>query len=173
MFLWFILIMGSVTYAEFLIQRQLYAWLTTRVDGVSAVLFIGLSFFVAAALGFRLIRFKGGSLLRDLKKGHISAAASLSLQSVMTFVAGFLLVMPGYLSDILALLCLFPPTAWLIGKGAGHLFKKKFAAGNVKFYGSSGFGQGARQAARPRHEGFRDSDTIDVEAHDISKNLIE
>lgn len=115
-----------------------------------------------AALGIALAKSQGRQLWsllnRDLSRGQMPGDSLI--HGAMIFIGGILLVTPGFLSDILGLIFIFPLSRrWLLLH-----FKQSLEAGlksgNIRFYG---------KVYQSRHDGFenesrryRDVEIIDV-----------
>lgn len=125
----------------------------------------------AAVLGFGLIRAQGlyllGNFQATLAKGQIPANQIFS--SLLVFIAGALLVVPGFLSDVVALLLLLPGSRHLIALSVRKKLEKKMREGSFRMasFGnmggfSTGFGgfgtQGPRPSSQQQPDGevFRD-----------------
>ena len=124
--------------------------------------------FVAAALGFWLIRENGRESMQRMMMGMqegISPEESL-LDNLFVLLAGLLLIIPGVFSDCLALLLLIPQIRRLFfGKTMRFVQAKgpKMYANNTVFF--SHFGGGSRMNnSHQSHEYYHDAkDTMDAE----------
>lgn len=127
--------------------------------------FLGLviSFF----LGLNLFRFAGGQGARNM----IQSMATSGIKSpgemggvLAKIVAAVLLIIPGYLSDILALLLLFPPTRSLLML---YIMRRAMKSRHFHFqmngFKTGGFGQNPFQQ-RP------DEDVIEGEATEVKSD---
>lgn len=162
----FLLILAflGLAYIEFKLVSTVYAFLTHQYDAVSAIFLIMLSFFLAISLGARIIRRQGQSLFSQFRDGQGSGNS----KKLLGLLAGILFIIPGYLSDLLALVCLFPPTAWLLNRVSARLMQKILKNSNFTFYSNvGGFGSQAPESRTYDN----DSTIIDVEAFDSPKKL--
>jgi UPF0716 protein FxsA len=108
-------------------------------DWIGAGPTIGL-LLLSAVIGVLLIRHRGLASLSRVQGAALQGDAALSglLDGVCVVIAGVLLIIPGFLSDLLALVLLIPPLRrvmgrWLVGR---------LAAGNAfQVFGSAGFSQ--------------------------------
>jgi UPF0716 protein FxsA len=108
-------------------------------DWIGAGPTIGL-LLLAAVIGVLLIRHRGLASLSRVQGAALQGDAALNglLDGVCVVIAGVLLIIPGFLSDLLALVLLIPPLRrvmgrWLVGR---------LAAGNAfQVFGSAGFSQ--------------------------------
>ncbi len=108
-------------------------------DWIGAGPTIGL-LLLSAVIGVLLIRHRGLASLSRVQGAALQGDAALSglLDGVCVVIAGILLIIPGFLSDLLALVLLIPPLRrvmgrWLVGR---------LAAGNAfQVFGSTGFSQ--------------------------------
>lgn len=146
----FIAIMLLLGFVEFKLISSVYTFIATRYDGLSAVFLILLSFFLALSLGLRLIR----GVSKTRKPLHL--------------LAGILFILPGYLSDIFALLVLLPTTSWILNRLGAAWMQKLFKNMNFQavYHSSTSPGAGPHTRAAPS-----DPTIIDVEAYDTSKKL--
>lgn len=80
-----------------------------------------------AIIGVNLIRSEGAHVLR--KMGHTISQNQIPgreiLEGLMVFIGGGLLIFPGFVSDIIGILLLFPLTRWLFIALAGVYFRHK------------------------------------------------
>jgi UPF0716 family protein affecting phage T7 exclusion len=164
MFLTFAIFSFVMMYAEFQTVSKVYSLIANQTDSISAVAIVALSFLAIASFGGWLIKSQSRSLVHKLQ--NISQSGTVPKPNILLFIAGVLFIVPGYVTDILALLLLFPPTAWLVKKMFQHKLKKFQDSGNVKFYGSFG-GQARQQQRYERAQGreqlSHDPNVIDVE----------
>jgi UPF0716 protein FxsA len=118
------------------------------VGGAIGVLKTVLLILAAVVLGAVLIRSSGLSLLSrlraDMSGGRAPEKALVS--SAMTAIAGVLLIVPGFISDVVGLLLLLPPLQ--------HMAAARMAAG-VMIVGE----------ARPR----RPADVVDLDPEDFAR----
>ena len=87
--------------------------------------------FAGGAIGIRLLKSAGSSVMKTLRQpveasSPLWSAGGLAASRV---VAGLLFLIPGFFSDILALLVLLPPVQRWVGS---HFQVKTFAAGTAK-----------------------------------------
>lgn len=132
----YIILFFSLIYAESMAISNVYSFIASHSSGFMAFTCIGLSFVMMASLGARLIRYQSRSFLRNMNA--YSPDSTLPKPNPLVFLAGFLFLVPGYVSDVAALVLLFPPSAWLIKRIFGYKLKKFTESGNIKFYGSFG-----------------------------------
>jgi UPF0716 protein FxsA len=147
LFLWFLLLLAwpAAEIAVFIFVGQHIGWL-------QAILLT----FATAVAGTALMRIQGfaalNRFLQDADKGELPIATVLDAMGI--FAAGLLLLLPGFLSDIVGLLLFIPPlrralAAWLFRQ----ILKSPGPRESVR---RQGFGMGAR----PRRDGFRKSDNV-------------
>lgn len=126
--------------------------------------FLGLviSFF----LGLNLFRFAGGQGARNMIQSMAAAGQSPGQMGgvLAKIIAAVLLIIPGYLSDILALLVLFPPTRSLLMLFfIRRAMKSRHFHFQMNGFKTGGFGQ----------DPFRrqpDEDVIEGEATEVKPN---
>jgi UPF0716 protein FxsA len=111
----------------FLALPILEIYLLIQVGGVLGFLPTLLLLFGAAGLGTYLLQTQGWStwnrLQQSLARGELPADELLN--GAVIVAGGALLLLPGFLSDLVGLLCLLPPTRRLI---AAWLVKNSLAA---------------------------------------------
>ena len=87
-------------------------------------------------LGIWMVKLRGLytmlSIRQDLAQGKLPADAVIN--SVLFIIAGILLIIPGFISDMLAILCVLPFTRKLIKLWGLNMLKKRFQF--VKFSAS-------------------------------------
>ena len=102
----------------FALEAWLFLAIGSRVGLVATLAWILFSFL----LGALLIRVEGLRMLFQihvqLQRGVVPAQEMLSGLAVV--LGGLLLMLPGYFTDVLGLLLLFPPTRWLMLYGLGR-----------------------------------------------------
>lgn len=71
---------------------------------------------VSSALGLWLLRREGSRALRALREASRTGRPPHHeiADGVLIFIGGVLMILPGFLSDLLGLACLFPPTRRLV-----------------------------------------------------------
>lgn len=112
--------------------------LLVSVGSAIGVLPTILLLFAISFVGIWLVKLRGiytiYSIRQQLMQGQVPTDAVIG--SVMFVLAGVLLIIPGFVSDILAILCVLPVTRQLIQAYLLRMFKSK-----VRFSGFS-FGAG-------------------------------
>jgi UPF0716 protein FxsA len=102
----------------FLLFPVIEVWLLIKIGGAIGVFPTILLLILSGMLGMFVLRQQGLATLsrfqRSVNEGTMPAQAMLG--SVVSLVGGLLLIIPGFFTDILGLLCLFPPTRFLILK---------------------------------------------------------
>lgn len=120
-----------------LAEIWLFAEVGSRIGGWSTVGLVVLG----AVLGLALVRHQGLGVIRDMESRtrHGETGVREAVSAALLFVAGVLILLPGFFSDFLGFLLLLPPLRNLL---AARLSP-----------GSFGFGvfQGHHAAAPPRH----------------------
>lgn len=132
-------------------RSQIFAWLFILlpfieiagfviIGGKIGVIATMLVVIFSAVFGFALIRTEGWRHLRGLQQ-RIEAGENPELESLdamLIFLAGFLLIIPGFITDFLAILLLIPPLRKHLIKGMaqkgmvqknqikGHTFEGEF-----------------------------------------------
>ena len=162
-FFFFLLLL--LPFAELYTLIKVFQFLAKRYDALSAVFLVLLSFFAAAAIGMSILRAMGGRVMREIQGSQ--APGKAVLRSIMQLIAAVLFIIPGYISDVFAILLLLPPVQFLFRFLALSLFAKWQKSGSFIFYGNNG-PQGPIHA-RPqgydelRHAGDEQPIIIDVE----------
>lgn len=93
-------------------------WLLVKIGAVFGALNTILLLIGAGFLGMAVLRYQGASaLMRFQHRMHSGESpASDMLEGMLLAVAGVLLMLPGFLSDIVALVLLIPPFRRLLAK---------------------------------------------------------
>ncbi|WP_448906076.1 FxsA family protein [Haemophilus parahaemolyticus] len=114
----------------FALILYIYCELSLLVS-VSAALGVFPTIFLLIAisvLGVWLVKLRGLytmlSIRQDLTQGKLPTDAVIN--SVLFIIAGILLIIPGFISDILAILCVLPFTRKLIKLWGLNMLKKRF-----------------------------------------------
>lgn len=157
-------------FLEFLVFKRVYSWLKADFGAQMAVEIIILSLIVLAVIGVRLIKRQSARLMQTLRSG--GAPGGQALNGTALIVSGVLLVIPGYLTDLFAVMILFPGVRqWMARRVEGAVLKRFRGGGFQVFHGSfGGFDGGSpfgttrpTSADRPKEI---DDQIIDVEARD-------
>ncbi|MFI9273022.1 FxsA family membrane protein [Kitasatospora sp. NPDC052896] len=89
-------------------------WLLVQVAAVTGWFLVLALLVVGAALGGQLIKQAGRRAFRAataaFEQGTVPASGAAETGTSLTVLAGLLLILPGFLSDLLGLTLLFPPT---------------------------------------------------------------
>jgi UPF0716 protein FxsA len=113
----------------FYIVAEIYA----MAKFVEAYGFVNLLFvlFMGAILGIGVLRTQSQYLLRKVQEAASKGQepSDQLVRGMAAFLAGILLISPGLISDVVALLLLFPPTRYLIVMAAKRRFARQFSAG--------------------------------------------
>ena len=139
-------------------------WVASRI-GIANTFF---TLIISALLGAGLIRAQGVFILHRLKeklaRGEVPAAAVL--QSLLTFVAGIFFMIPGFVSDIIALILIFPGTRHMLAMWLKVKMLEKIKLGQLKVFSSGVWGKGQRQ-----QPGFRASEPASM--RDVTPTIID
>jgi UPF0716 protein FxsA len=110
-------------------------WLLTRLGHLVGGGWVLVLLLVETLAGALVLRRAGRGALRALRNGAGApgalgapgAAGSPGAvgDAVLTGAGGALLVLPGLLSDVVGLLCLFPPTRRLLGRSLARLVRRR------------------------------------------------
>jgi UPF0716 protein FxsA len=91
---------------------------------------------LTALLGFVLARFEGLRKLEQIKRSLSLGIvpAEEMLDGVLIFVGGVLLIIPGVLTDLFALILLIPYTRTIFKRWLRRRFDRMIATGNVRLH---------------------------------------
>jgi len=109
-------------------------WLLVRIGGVIGGL-NALTFTVAMGfLGALLVQNQGRKVLGELREAQAEGRVPEEgvVGGLLVLVGGLLLITPGVITDVLGLLCLFPPTRRAIGRALGQSLARKIAEGQLR-----------------------------------------
>ena len=132
----------------------IYGWVEFEamahvVDGIGGLLaFIGI--FVTAFIGIRLLKSQSAVVMAqfraDAAKGHMNSAA---IASSLSLLAGaILMLIPGYVTDTLGLLCFVPGLRQIIGAAIASRFSASMMANAANFQNKSGFASAFQEASQ-------------------------
>lgn len=132
-------------------------------------------FIAAAIIGFKLLRSSASSIMPQMQQmqmtGQLNADATVS-RKIATAVAGVLFIIPGLISDLLALLILLPPVQKLVVRTVMGAMAKRQQAMMEKMMGGQAGGpfadlmkQMQNQAGGQPRGG---SNVIDGEAREVT-----
>lgn len=141
----------------------LYGWVEFEamahvVEAIGGLLaFVGI--FVTAAIGIHLLRSQSAIVMAqfrsDMAKGQVNSTAIGS--SVSLLVGAILMLIPGYVTDMLGLLCFIPGLRDIIGAVIATRFRANMMA-NASRFRTSGF---SPFADAQHHETQRPHQTAD------------
>ncbi len=167
-----VLMFFLASYTEFQLLSRVYAYLSNQFDALSAIFLILSSFAFAFYLGVQIIRKQSQKFIAAMTRGD--AVSKKSTRGFLNFFAGLLFIVPGYGSDLLAILCLLPPTAFLLNLFLGSLLQKLISSSRFTFVsgfpGAKGF-ESQYESQRQNPKPDDDPTIIDVEVVDSSKRL--
>lgn len=146
----------------------LYGWIEFEamahvVDAIGGLLaFIGI--FVTAIIGIHLLRSQSAivmaQLRADIAKGQTKSTAIASSLSLL--VGAVLMLIPGYVTDMLGFLCFMPGIRTFVGLAIARRFQASMMSQAANFqnrgFGNSGFGGGF---ASKGFSGFQDTNAPD------------
>ena len=91
---------------------------------------------LTALLGFVLARFEGLRKLEQIKRSLSQGIvpAEEMLDGVLIFVGGVLLIIPGVLTDLFALILLIPYTRTIFKRWLRRRFDRMIATGNIRLH---------------------------------------
>jgi len=130
----------------FVIVPILEVYLLIQVGAVIGAPWTVLLVVLTAVIGIRLLKIQGlSTLMRAQRKMQVGQTPAVEmLEGVGLILAGAFLLTPGFFTDALGFLLLFPPTrVWMVGK----VVSKMMISGRFFSSGGSpgaGFGQGSR-----------------------------
>lgn len=120
-----------------LVELALLIWIGQYLGVLATVALVILT----AILGASMAKFEGTrvwkKLIKQLRQGEMPG--DTILEGVLIFGGGITFLTPGFITDTLGLLCLFPPTRRLFRDWVKAWFKRSIQSGNtVWFQWSSG-----------------------------------
>lgn len=130
---------------------------------IGAINTIGLSF-LTAGLGIALVRIQGLHVMSKVMTGKSVSepVAAPIIHGFFLLVAGFCLLIPGFLTDAFGVLCLIP---WFRLSVGGYLIRRlKQNGGSFKTYGAS-----AQSSSRSSSQTIIEGDYTVVDADDKAK----
>ncbi len=142
--------MFSVVTIIFLIVPILEVYLLIQVGAVIGAPWTVLLVVLTAVIGIRLLKIQGlSTLMRAQRKMQVGQTPAVEmLEGVGLILAGAFLLTPGFFTDALGFLLLFPPTrVWIVGKVVSKMMLsgRFFSAGVSP---GAGFGHGSRDGDR-------------------------
>jgi UPF0716 protein FxsA len=131
----------------------IYGWVEFEamahvVDGIGG-LFAFIGIFVTAFIGVRLLRSQSAIVMAqfraDAAKGHMNSGA---IASSLSLLAGaILMLIPGYVTDTLGLLCFVPGLRQIIGAFIAARFSAGMMANAARFQDRGGFASAFQDAS--------------------------
>jgi len=159
---------------------------TIRIGGQIGFMNTVFAFAVGGILGYGIVKSQGrfllGGITEQLQRGEIPA--NKALHSMLIFVGGIALMIPGFLSDAVGIVFILPGTRHLIAYYLKRTFEKKLKSGSFRVFSSGnfgsfrgfggGFGGGFDPTRNPQNpsEGFRDVTPREVTGEVIEAEVV-
>lgn len=133
-------------------------------------------FILAAVIGFKLLRSSTATIMPQLQQmqmtGQLSADSAVT-HKIALAISGILLIIPGLISDVLAVLILLPPVQKMVVRALMSAMAKRQQAMMSKMMGGMGADLGGKNPFEDlmrqmqQQTGIRDSSIIDGEAREV------
>lgn len=170
-----LLLLLLIPVVEFFAFKRVYLWLKADFGAQMAVELIILTLIVLAVVGVKVIKKQSARFMANMRSG--ASPSGLALDGVVLIVSGVLLLIPGFITDILAFVILLPVVRPFIARKVQAAVLKRFMKGGAGFQvfqggfgGFGGFGSdpfGGMQRPQEMDQRTRlDNRVIDVEAKD-------
>ncbi|HNW82455.1 MAG TPA: FxsA family protein [bacterium] len=110
-------------------------WLLIKVGGMIGVMPTILMILFTGVAGAYLAKMEGLAVIRNIQKASVEGRipGNEMISGVLIFVGGALLLTPGFITDCMGLLMIFPPTRMLIAISIRKYFEKRVKAGSAGF----------------------------------------
>ncbi|OTG90819.1 FxsA family protein [Acinetobacter sp. ANC 3813] len=160
---------------------EVFVWIGVG-DLVGSMWYVFFWFIAAFFIGMNIVRKHAAGLMpqmQQMQAGQMSADPALS-GNLPKIIAGFLLMLPGLVTDVLAVLILLPPVQNALKATMMNVMAKRQQAMMEKMMGDMG-GMGGAQGQNPfadmmrqmqemqkQQGGSRDSSVIDGEAREVT-----
>jgi UPF0716 protein FxsA len=146
-------------------------YLLIRLGDLYGFVNVLLMMLTTGALGLGVMVLQGKSVVRDAQKSFArgQVPGNIILHRGLIFMGGFLLFLPGVMTDILGICLILPGIRHLLAVYVRVMLARGMARGSIRFFsagGAAGFSSGS---LRPE----RDAQVIDVEALETSSRTIE
>ena len=160
---------------------EVFVWIGVG-DLVGSMWYVFFWFVVAFFIGLNMIRKYSAGLMpqmQQMQAGQISTDSALTA-NLPKIIAGFLLMIPGLITDVIALLILIPGVQNVFKRVAMNAMMKRQQAMMSKMMGGMMGGMGGAQAQNPfeemmrqmqdmqNYQGNRDSTIIEGEAREVT-----
>ena len=161
---------------------EVFVWIGVG-DLVGSMWYVFFWFVIAFFIGLNIIRKYSTGLMPQMQAGQMSSDPALT-GNLPKIIAGFLLLLPGLISDVLALLILIPPVQNAMKAVMMKTMMKrqqammeKMMGGMMGDMGGMGGAQGQNpfadmmrqmQDMQNQQDGSRDSSVIDGEAREVT-----
>ncbi len=165
---WYVSAVGKWLLLLFVILPIAEIWLLIAI-GRQVGFWPTVAFVVGVGIvGSMLAKAEGARVLREFSRareqGRVPEEGLLS--ALLILVAGFLLIVPGVISDVLGLVLLFPPTRRLVARSARRWFETRVGHGVIQVHHVGGFDPSFDPMDRPIED---EEDVIDVEAEEAAR----
>lgn len=119
----------------FLVLPVLEIWLLFKVGSVIGGFRVFASLLVLFFVGLQIVKFEAKRVVLDFQQALLqqSKPSLKTVQGMMTVVAGVLLMIPGFITDVVALSLLFPGTRQLLSWVLQKWLTAKLRSGGLRF----------------------------------------
>jgi UPF0716 protein FxsA len=126
-------------------------------------------------LGVFIMILQGRSVVLDVQKSFArgEVPGNMILHRGLIFIGGFLLFLPGVMTDVFAICLILPGIRHLLALYARVMLVRGLARGSIRFFSGVGTQGGARGFSSSSARTERDAQVIDVEALETSSRTIE
>lgn len=110
-------------------------WLLIQVGSSIGVVQTILVVLFTGVAGAYLAKMEGLAVIRNIQKASMEGRipGNEMISGLLVFAGGLLLLTPGFITDIMGILMIFPPTRALIVIFIKKYFEKKMTAGTASF----------------------------------------
>ena len=155
---------------------EIFVWIGVG-DLVGSMWYVFFWFIAAFFIGLNLVRANATGLMQQMQMGQMSADPQLT-NNLPKILAGILLIIPGLITDILAILILIPPVQQAFKNAMMKTMMKRQQAMMEKMMGGmmgdmggnagqNPFADLMRQMQNQQGNPFQDSSVIDGEAREV------
>lgn len=125
-----------IPFVEWQALKRVYHFLKPTWGSSMAIQIIVLSLLIIAFFSMKILKKQGARILNDLKSGE--SLSDAALDAGVLVISGVLFLIPGYISDLIALMTLLPPGRKIAKKWINKRMQARHSRQGFQFFYSSG-----------------------------------
>ena len=172
MFLRILFLMTIIPIIELYLMIKIHDFLSGIYGGQTALLISIFTILVTGFVGAKLMKQQGLGIMADVQNSLAAGQLPQSaiLEGILVLIGGGLLLTPGYFTDVLGLMFLFPLTRKIVVVFFANFLEKQMKSGRIVFAGNFSNMHSRQHYQNPNQRTKIKNDfpdVIDIEAEDL------